>query len=468
MCGIVGIYGSPDAATLAASCLHALQHRGQESAGIISYDATIDNGHLPGFHERGEPGLVGENFTDPPVIARLSGSMAIGHNRYSTSGEKTDPVKRRRNIQPLLVELPCGGVAIAHNGNLVDARSHRGRLISEEKRIFSTTTDTEVIAHLMAISGSGAVNRLTAALEQVQGAYSLVVLTKDELIGVRDPHGFRPLVLGRKGNGWILVSETCALDIIDAEFVRDILPGEIIVINANGVASYFPFAEQPSNFCVFEYVYFARPDSEWEGISNDIARERMGARLAQESPVEADIVVPVQGSGSPAAVGYHEQSGIPLKLALVRNHYVGRTFIEPTEEIRLLGVRLKHNPIKALVAGKRIVLIDDSIVRANTSKKLVQLLRQAGAAEIHLRVASPPIKCPCFYGIDTPRKEELLANNMSVEEMRRHIGADSLAFLSLHGMYQAVAGIDRDDRCPQYCDACFTGDYPVAIKDIPL
>jgi len=452
-CGVFGVYGHPDAAALTALGLHALQHRGQESAGIVAYDGEQFNAH------RG-PGLVSDNFSSKEVIARLPGAMAIGHVRYATTGEVA-----LRNIQPLFADFEFGGLAICHNGNLTNSYQLRRQLVRRGS-LFQSTSDTEVIVHLIATSlKDTVVERLTDALKQVEGAYSLVALSQDSLIGLRDPLGVRPLVLGRLGDAWILSSETCALDIIDAEFVRDVEPGEIVIIGVGGVRSVKPFAEEPKRLCVFEYIYFARPDSVLEGKSVYEARKRIGRELAREAPVDADIVVPVPDSGVPAALGYAAESGLPFELGIIRNHYVGRTFIEPTDQIRHLGVRLKHNANRADLVGKRVILVDDSIVRGTTSTKIVEMVRHAGAREVHMRVSSPPITHPCFYGIATPSRDQLLAARFEVDEIKKFIGVDSLAFLSIDGLYRAMGEPGRNPLAPRFCDACFTGDYPIRPLD---
>jgi amidophosphoribosyltransferase len=453
-CGVFGIFGHPDAAALTVLGLHALQHRGQEAAGIVSYDRGQ-------FIAERHPGLVGDIFgKNSTHLSALKGSFAIGHNRYSTAGGSLV-----RNIQPLFADLTGGGIAIAHNGNLTNARALRAKLV-QDGAIFQSTSDTEVIIHLTARSSFGpVVDKLIDALKQVEGAYSLVALTSKKLIGVRDPWGVRPLVLGTLEGAPILASETCALDIIGAEFVRDIEPGEVVVITKDGIESYRPFAPQKSRFCVFEYIYFARPDSNVEGRNVYEARKRIGEQLAKESPAAADLVIPVPDSGVPAALGFSAASGVPFEFGIIRNHYVGRTFIEPTDGIRHFSVRRKHNPNKAMLAGRRVVLIDDSIVRGTTSKKIVQMVRDAGASEVHFRVASPPTKHSCFYGVDTPNEHALLAHEMSVEEMTRFIGADTLAFISMDGLYRAMGKERRDPAAPHFCDACFSGDYPIRLTD---
>jgi len=452
-CGVFGVFGHQDAAALTVLGLHALQHRGQEGAGIVSFD-----GHS--FHTERHLGLVGDNFTGKDVIDRLGGDRAIGHNRYSTHGGQAE-----RNIQPLFAEFSGGGFAVAHNGNLTNAMTLQSRL-QRRGSIFQSTSDTEVILHLIATSERGPlIDKIIDALGQIEGAYSLVCLSEKKMVGCRDPLGVRPLVLGDLDGAAILASETCALDIIGARHVRDIEPGEMVIITSEGIESRRPFPPQKSRFCIFEYVYFARPDSTMGGRGVYEVRKKIGSELAAESPVEADLVVPVPDSGTPAAIGFAEASGIPFELGITRNHYVGRTFIEPTDAIRHMGVRLKHNPNRDIINGKRIVLIDDSIVRGTTSLKIVQMMREAGASEVHMRIASPPTRDSCFYGVDTPEKSKLLASRMTVEEMAKFINVDSLAFLSIDGLYRAVGKPSRDNQSPQYCDACFTGAYPTVLTD---
>ncbi len=454
-CAVFGIFGHPDAGALTVLGLHALQHRGQEAAGIVTYDGTQ-------FIAERHPGLVGDIFGKNSAHAeKLKGDRAVGHTRYSTTGGSVV-----RNIQPMFADLSGGGIAIAHNGNLTNARTLRAELV-REGAIFQSTSDTETIIHLVARSRFGPiVDRLIDALKQVEGAYSLVALTSKKLIGVRDPFGVRPLVLGRLDGAPILASETCALDIIGAEFIRDVAPGEMIVATKDGIESYRPFTPQPHRFCIFEYVYFARPDSTVEGRNVYEARKEIGRQLAREAPVSADMVIPVPDSGVPAALGYAAESNIPFELGIIRNHYVGRTFIEPSDRIRHLGVRLKHNPNRAKLAGKRVVLVDDSIVRGTTSKKIVEMVRDAGAAEVHFRIASPPTTHSCFYGVDTPNENDLLAHRMDVEDMRKYIEADSLAFVSMDGLYRATGEAGRNAKRPQFCDACFSGAYPIELTDI--
>jgi len=452
-CGLFGIYGHIDAAAHTALGLHALQHRGQESVGIVSYDGKH-------FHSHRALGLVGDNFSSGDVISGLPGKAAIGHVRYSTSGDTVI-----RNVQPLFSEFKFGGLAVAHNGNLTNAYHVRRSLI-ERGSIFQSTSDTETIIHLIARSEFGpVVDRLTDALSQLEGAYSLVALTQKKLIGARDPHGVRPLVIGRVGDAYIMTSETCALDIIGARFVRDVDPGEIVVIDENGIHSIKPFSKVAKRFCIFEYIYFARPDSSIDGHHVYTVRKNIGRELAIESSVPADVIVPVPDSGVPAALGYAQESGVPFELGIIRNHYVGRTFIEPTAQIRNLGVRLKHNANLGTLKGKRVVLVDDSIVRGTTSTKIVEMVRTAGASEVHMRISSPPTTHSCFYGIDTPERGQLMAAQHSVQEMAEIIGVDSLAFISPDGLYRAVGEAERNAEMPQYCDACFTGEYPIRLVD---
>ena len=451
-CGIFGIWGAEGASSFVALGLHALQHRGQEAAGITSFD-----GHH--FHTHRAMGHVAGNFDRDDIIRRLAGDVAIGHVRYSTTGETA-----LRNVQPLFAELAQGGFAVAHNGNLSNAMTLRKALIRRGS-IFQSTSDTEVIIHLVATSSYTApLDRLTDALGQVEGAYSLVVLTPDGLVGCRDPLGIRPLVMGKLGDATIFASESVALDVIGATYVRDVEPGELVIVDASGIRSVRPFAKAAPRPCIFEHVYFARPDSIVEGSSVYETRKAIGAVLSREAPVEADYVVPVPDSGVPAAIGFSQESGIPFELGIIRSHYVGRTFIQPNDGIRHLGVKLKHNANSALIKDKRIVLIDDSIVRGTTSMKIVQMMRDAGAAEVHMRIASPPTRHSCFYGVDTPERSKLLAAQMDVAEMARHINADSLAFISIDGLYRAL-GDGRDSAKPQRCDACFTGDYPTTLTD---
>ncbi len=451
-CAVFGIFGHDEAAALAALGLHALQHRGQEAAGIVTHDGAQ-------FHAHRGIGLVGDIFADRAVIARLKGNVAIGHTRYSTTGEPM-----LRNVQPLFAELDFGGLGIAHNGNLTNAVTMRKDLVSSGC-IFQSTTDTEIIIHFMATSRGTVVDRLVAALRRVEGAYSLAVMGKDFLIGVRDPHGVRPLVLGQLGDSYIVASETCAFDIIGATYVRDVEPGEVVVITSDGLQSFHPFPVTKSRFCIFEHIYFSKPDSIFDGTSVYEARKRIGIELAREHPVEADVTVPVPDSGVPSAIGFAAQSGMSYDLGIIRNHYVGRTFIEPSDEIRHLGVKLKHNANRAVIQGKRVVLVDNSIVRGTTSRKIVEMVRNAGAREVHMRISSPPTTHSCFYGVDTPERDQLLASKHTVEEMRKLICADSLAFISIDGLYRAMGLSGRNPNAPQYCDACFTGDYPLRLTD---
>ncbi len=452
-CGVFGIWGADTAAAHVALGLHALQHRGQEAAGITS----IDRGE---FHSHRAMGHVAGNFDRDDIIRRLAGSAAIGHVRYSTTGETA-----LRNVQPLFAELASGGFAVAHNGNISNAMKLR-RELNRRGSIFQSTSDTEVIIHLVATSTYRTlIDRFIDALKQVEGAYSLVCLTGEGMLACRDPLGIRPLVMGRLGDSYIFASETVALDVCGATYIRSVEPGELIVVSEKGLRSHRPFAPVRPRPCIFEHVYFSRPDSIVDGSSVYSVRKNIGAELARENPVEADYVVPVPDSGVPAAIGYAQQSGIPFELGIIRSHYVGRTFIQPGDAVRHLGVKLKHNANSALIAGKSIVLIDDSIVRGTTSLKIVQMLRDAGAREVHMRIASPPTRHSCFYGVDTPERAKLLAAQMNVAEMADYINADSLAFLSIDGLYRALGDDMRDDAHPQHCDACFTGDYPTMLTD---
>jgi amidophosphoribosyltransferase len=453
-CGVFGVFGHDDAPALTALGLHALQHRGQEAAGIVAFDGMQ-------FTAERHVGLVGDIFGgNESHVAKLRGRNSIGHVRYSTTGGSVV-----RNVQPMFADLTGGGLAIAHNGNLTNARQLRRQLVGEGA-IFQSTSDTETIIHLAARSHyEFIVEKLIDALKHVEGAYSLVALTSKKLIGVRDPYGVRPLVLGKLDDAYILSSESCALDIIGADFVRDIGAGEMVVITKDGIESLRPFPPKPKRFCIFEYVYFARPDSSVEGKNVYEVRKCIGAELAHEAPAAADMVIPVPDSGTPAALGFAEASGIPFELGIIRNHYVGRTFIEPSDRIRHLGVKLKHNANRAKLKGKRIVLVDDSIVRGTTSKKIVEMVRDAGATEVHFRIASPPTTHSCFYGVDTPNKEDLLAHRMNLAGMREFINADSLAFISMDGLYRAMGEAKRLSGAPQFCDACFSGDYPVEPTD---
>ena len=453
-CGVFGVFGHPDAAALTALGLHALQHRGQEAAGIVSFDGKQ-------FHAERRLGLVSDHFTKASILDRLQGNMACGHVRYSTTGETI-----LRNVQPLFADLSGGGFAVAHNGNLTNALTLRNSLV-RDGAIFQSTSDTETILQLVARSDRGnTLSRFTDALFQIEGAYALVVMTNKKLIGARDPLGIRPLILGQLDGHYILASETCALDIIGAQFVREVENGEIVVITEDGLESVKPFPKLAPRPCVFEYIYFSRPDSIIDGKSVYDCRKALGRQLALESAVPADVVIPVPDSGVPAAIGYADQSDIPFELGIIRNHYVGRTFIEPQQSIRAFSVKLKHNANRVHVDGKRVILIDDSIVRGTTSVKIVQMMRDAGATEVHLRIGAPPITHPDFYGIDTPDQDQLLAANNSLEEMCAYIGADSLAFLSVDGLYRAMGYENgRDPARPQFTDHCFTGDYPTGLTD---
>ena len=453
-CGVFGVYGHPDAAALTALGLHALQHRGQEAAGIVTFDGER-------FNAERRMGLVGDHFSSEKVINRLQGRSSLGHVRYSTTGETI-----LRNVQPLFAELSAGGLAVAHNGNITNGLTLRRELINQGA-ICQSTSDTEVILHLVSRSKkSRIIDRYIDALRSLEGAYALVALTNKKLIGARDPLGIRPLILGELNGAYILCSETCALDIIGAKFVREIDNGEVVVISEEGIESHRPFPKQQARPCIFEYIYFSRPDSILGGRSVYEVRKELGKQLAIEFPVDADVVVPIPDSGVPAALGYAQQTGIPFELGIIRNHYVGRTFIEPTQTIRSLGVKLKHNANRAVVAGKRVVLLDDSIVRGTTSVKIVRMMYEAGAREVHMRISSPPIKFPDFYGIDTPEEKSLLAATHSLEEMRQFIGVTSLSFISIEGVYRSTGFAGRDNHRPQFTDHCFTGDYPTHLTDI--
>ena len=452
-CGVFGVYGADGAAALVALGLHALQHRGQEAAGITTFDGKD-------FHTHRAMGHVAGNFDSDETIRRLKGDIAMGHNRYSTAGETA-----LRNVQPLFAELSSGGFAICHNGNISNALTLRRDLVRRGS-IFQSTSDTEVIIHLVATSGYRTLlDRFIDALKRVEGAYSLICLTSEGMIACRDPLGVRPLVLGRLGDSYILASETVALDVVGATFLRSVEPGELIIISPRGLRSLRPFEAMRPRPCIFEHVYFSRPDSVVDGSSVYQVRKKIGAELARESLVDADMVVPVPDSGTPAAIGYAQESGLPFELGIIRSHYVGRTFIQPGDQIRNLGVKLKHNANRAMITGKRIVLIDDSIVRGTTSLKIVQMLREAGAEQVHMRIASPPTRHSCYYGVDTPERSKLLAAQMNVDAMRDYIKVDSLAFLSTDGLYRALGEAKRHDDAPQFCDACFTGDYPTRLTD---
>jgi len=454
MCGVFGVYGHPEAATLAYLGLHALQHRGQESAGIVATDGKR-------LHTHRAMGLVRDAF-GPEDLAKLPGFGAIGHVRYSTAGGSSV-----KNAQPLSAKYAGGSIAVAHNGNLTNAEEVRERLEARGS-IFQSSSDTEVIVHLVAISIQRAVeDRIADALHQLTGAYSLVILTETSLIAVRDPMGIRPLVLGRlppSESPGLVASEPTAFDLIDAKWVREIKPGEMVIIDEKGLRSSFPFASSPRKSCVFEYVYFARPDSKLGGVSVYEARKNLGRRLAEEWPAQGDVVVPVPDSGVPAAIGYAERSALPFEMGLIRSHYVGRTFIEPEQSIRHFGVRLKLNPVTDVLRGKSVIVIDDSIVRGTTSRKIVKMVRDAGAKAVHLRISSPPTEWPCYYGIDTPTRMELVASSHSAEEISKYVTSDSLGYLSLDGMLNAVTGTrgfegERGD----FCHACFSGEYPTSL-----
>jgi amidophosphoribosyltransferase len=450
MCGVIGIFGHPEASNLAYLGLHALQHRGQESAGIVAGDGE----NLRLIREMGH---VREIFT-ADRLARLPGPAAIGQVRYSTAGDSS-----LKNAQPIAVNYADGSLAVAHNGNLVNFGDLRARL-EDEGSIFQTTSDTEVILHLIARSRERTLpDQLADALREVRGAFSLALLSPSMMIAVRDPMGIRPLSLGRVRDAWVIASETCAFDLIEAEFVRDIDPGEMLIIDVNGLRSLRPFGAQSPRRCVFEWVYFSRPDSTIAGISVYRARENMGRRLAVEYPAAADVVVPVPDSGTAAAIGYARESGIPFGQGLMRSHYAGRTFIEPSQSIRHFGVKLKLSPVREVLAGKRVVVVDDSIVRGTTSRKIIGMIRSAGAREIHMRISSPPAIGPCHYGIDTPSRDELIASSQSVEDIRTFVGADSLGYLSLDGMHTAVGQSRSPDENHGLCDACFSNKYPITV-----
>ncbi|WP_082336984.1 amidophosphoribosyltransferase [Porphyrobacter sp. AAP60] len=456
-CGIFGAINAADASAATALGLHALQHRGQEAAGIVSYDGKE-------FFVRRGLGHVAENFSSPEAIAELLGHMAAGHVRYSTTGGSG-----LRNVQPLYADLASGGFAVAHNGNISNAMTLRSDLVNKGS-IFQSTSDTEVIIHLVATSRYPTIaDRLVDALRLVEGAYALIVMTPEGMIGCRDPLGIRPLVMGRMGDAILFASETVAFDVVGAEVIREVEPGELVMVDFSGeIRSVRPFGSPAPRPCIFEHVYFSRPDSVFAGRSVYEARKAIGTQLAIEAPCEADLVVPVPDSGVPAAIGFAQQSGVPFELGIIRSHYVGRTFIAPSDGARHSGVKRKHNANRALVAGKRIVLIDDSIVRGTTSMKIVEMMREAGASEVHFRVASPPTAHSCFYGVDTPERSKLLAARMDLEPMRQFIKADSLAFVSIDGLYRAVGSQKRNAACPQFCDACFTGDYPTRLTDLAL
>jgi amidophosphoribosyltransferase len=449
-CGVFGIFGHPEAAKMAYLGLYALQHRGQESAGIASTDGA-------NIHVHKSLGHVQEIFT-PDVIAQLPGDAAIGHTRYSTAGDTS-----LMNAQPVVIDCNKGKLALGHNGNLTNAIEVRRRL-EHRGSIFQSTSDTEVIVHLIARSSARNLSGAIAdALNQVEGAYSLLLLTRDEIYAIRDPRGFRPLCLGRLNGAWVAASETCAFDLIDAEYVREVEPGEMVRISRSGIESIRFAPEKPHQYCIFEHVYFSRPDSVIFGRPVNESRERLGRLLAQEHPAVADLVTPVPDSGVPAAIGYAAESSIPFRMGLIRNHYIGRTFIEPEQAIRDFGVKLKLNPVRRMLEGKRVVLVDDSIVRGTTSRKIVRLMREAGAAEVHVRISCPPTISPCYYGVDTPRREELIGANNSVEQIRQFLGADSLGYLSLKSMRAAV-----EDTEGKFCTSCYTGSYPTELVQLEV
>jgi amidophosphoribosyltransferase len=452
-CGVFGVSGNASAAALVALGLHALQHRGQEAAGITSFDGR-------NFHTHRAMGHVAGNFDRDEIIRALPGTVAAGHVRYATTGDTA-----LRNVQPLYAELQSGGFAVAHNGNLSNAAKLRRELV-RRGAIFQSTSDTEVIIHLVATSSYRTLlDRFIDALKRIEGAYSLVVMTPEGMIACRDPLGIRPLVMGRLDDAVIFASESVAFDVVGAEFERAVEPGELVIVQNGQVRSIKPFAPLNPRPCIFEWVYFSRPDSIVDELSVYDVRKAIGAELAREAPVEADLVIPVPDSGVPAAIGYAQESGIPFELGIIRSHYVGRTFIQPGDKVRHLGVKLKHNANRALIKGKRVVLVDDSIVRGTTSLKIVQMMRDAGAAEVHLRVASPPTRHSCFYGVDTPERTKLLAAKLDVGGMTDFIHADSLAFVSINGLYKALGEAKRADIRPSHCDACFTGDYPTTLTD---
>jgi amidophosphoribosyltransferase len=451
MCGIFSIYRAEKAAEYIALGLQALQHRGEEASGICTFDGSD-------FHLKTALGLVGDTFTSPKQIKKLPGYSGIGHVRYSTTGESTE-----RNIQPFCVQFDVGGFALAHNGNLTNYEIIKKKLMAKGA-IFQSSTDTEAIIHLMALSSKdGLIDRLIESLSQIVGAYSLIGLSENFMVGIRDPHGVRPLSLGKLGGSYILASETVAFDILGAEFIREVEPGEMVIINESGIRSLSPFGDRPRKLCIFEHIYFARPDSILDNMSVYEIRKRIGNYLADECPVDADLVIPVPDSGTPAALGYSERSKIPFDLGIVRSHYIGRTFIQPTKEIREHSVKLKLNANASVIKGKRIILIDDSLVRGTTSRNIVKALREAGAKEIHMRIAAPPTKFSCFYGIDTPNRKKLIAATHSVEEITRIIGADSLCYITIEGLHKAL--FENDIEASKFCNACFTGDYKIPLLD---
>ena len=452
-CGVFGIYNNKDAAALTALGLHALQHRGQEGCGIVTFDGNK-------FYTERRLGLVGDNFTKGKVLKNLPGNCGIGHNRYSTAGNNLIV-----NVQPFFAQLHAGGFSIAHNGNLSNAMHIRNKLV-EEGSIFQTTSDTETIVQLIAKSKRPKIiDKIVDAIFKIQGGYALVILTDKKLIGIRDPYGIRPLVIGKLNNSYILASETCALDIIGAKFFREVENGEVVVISENGIESLKPFPKMKERPCIFEYIYFSRPDSIIKNVSVYEYRKKMGSNLAKESSLNADLIIPVPDSGVPAAIGYAEEREKNIELGIIRNHYVGRTFIEPTQQIRSLGVKLKHSINKTLIKNKSLILIDDSLVRGTTSVKIIKMLYEAGAKEVHMKIASPPIKYPDYYGVDTPNKKELLASNFDLEGMRKFINATTIQFLSIDGLYKSMGFNKRNSSYPQFTDHCFTGDYPVKPLD---
>ena len=452
-CGVFGIFNNKDAAALTALGLHSLQHRGQEGCGIVTFDGN-------NFFIERRLGLVGDHFTNGKVLEKLPGSSAIGHNRYSTSGNNSI-----KNVQPFFADLHDGGLSIAHNGNLSNAR-HLRRDLVKDGSIFQTTSDTETIVQLIAKSKrENIIDKIIDSLFKIQGGYALAILTNKKLIGIRDPFGIRPLVIGKLNKSYVLASETCALDIIGAKFVREIENGEIVVISENGIKSIKPFPKIKERPCIFEYIYFSRPDSIVKNTSIYECRKKLGIELAKETHIDSDLIVPVPDSGVPAAIGYSEQVKKNIELGIIRNHYVGRTFIEPSQQIRSLGVKLKHSINKTLIKNKSLILIDDSLVRGTTSVKIIKMLYEFGAKEVHLRIASPPIKYPDYYGVDTPSKEELLASKLDLEGMRKFINATTLQFLSIEGLYKSMGCDTRNVSYPQYTDHCFTGDYPIEPVD---
>jgi len=452
-CGVFGIFNNKDAAALTALGLHALQHRGQEGCGIVTSDGK-------NFYAERRLGLVGDNFTKGKVLEKLPGNCAIGHNRYSTAGNNLI-----KNVQPFFADLHAGGISIAHNGNLSNALHLRKELVKNGS-IFQTTSDTETVVQLIAKSKRPkTIDKIIDALFKIQGGYALTILTSKQLIGIRDPFGIRPLVIGKLNKSYVLASETCAFDIIGAKFIREIDNGEIVIITENGLESVKPFPKMKERPCIFEYIYFSRPDSIIKNTSFYEYRKKLGAELAKESHINSDLIIPVPDSGVPAAIGYSEETKKNVELGIIRNHYVGRTFIEPTQQIRSLGVKLKHNVNKSLIKNKSLILIDDSLVRGTTSIKIIKMLYGAGAKEVHLRIASPPIKYPDYYGVDTPNKNELLASKFDLEDMRKLINAKTLAFLSIKGLYKSMGYEKRNSSYPQFTDHCFTGDYPIKPID---